>query len=84
MTLSQHIGRRSSLSAGEVDRLLGWMPFIVRAPGIADRDRQFAISIVGQHRRNPAFTPSPKQAAWMSRLVREFLAAMLTENAGAS
>ena len=56
---------------GEVQRLLGYMPIIVRAAGITDWERQFCISITGRIKRGP-ITPSSAQIATMQRIVAAF------------
>ena len=62
----------------EVDRLLGYMPIIIRAPDISDWERQFCISIVGRIRRG-AFCPTDKQIRVMTRIVDEFQTAVMTD-----
>lgn len=62
-------------TAGEVAQLLGYMPIIVRAPGISEWSREFCVSIVGRCKRG-AFTPTEKQIGVMRRLVSEFQASM--------
>ena len=65
---------------GEIDQLLGYMPSIMRAPGISDWSRQFCISIVGRTKR-AAFTPTDKQIGIMRPLVAEFQATMRDDDA---
>ena len=67
-------------SPGEIDQLVGYMPIIMRAPGISDWSRQFCISIAGRVKRG-AFTPTEKQIGVMRRLVAEFQATMRDDDA---
>ena len=62
----------------EVDRLLGYMPIIIRAPDISDWERQFCISIVGRIQRG-AFCPTDKQIRVMTRIVDAFQSAVMTD-----
>ena len=55
----------------ETDRLLHYMPIIVRAPDITDWERRFCASILGAAKRR-AFVPSPRQIATMGRIVAAF------------
>lgn len=73
--------RRSSppatLPPGERDRLVGWMPAVIRWDGLTAEERAFCISIAGRERRSPGFAPSEKQARWMGDLVARFQAATM-------
>lgn len=64
---------RPPASQGEIARLLGYMPIIVRASGISDWERDFCISICGRIKRG-AFTPTEKQIGVMRRVVEKFQA----------
>lgn len=62
----------------EADRLMHWMPIIVRASGISDWERKFCASMIARSRAR-VFTPSHKQIAVMERIVSEFQARELSE-----
>lgn len=64
---------------GEIDRLVGWMPYLVRDPDLTDRERTFAASIITRA-ESPRFWPSEKQTAIMRRLVDAFHAPPLMGN----
>lgn len=57
---------------GEIDLLIHHMPMIVRAPGLSDWERQFAISACAKIKRG-AWVPSPKQIGVMRRMHEKFL-----------
>ena len=57
--------------ANEVQRLLGYMPVIVRSPGISEWERTFCASIIRQGSQR-AFWPSDGQARVMTRIVGDF------------
>lgn len=56
---------------GEINRLVGYMPIIVRASGVTEWERKFCASIISKS-RSAKFTPSEKQCAVMDRLVNKF------------
>lgn len=53
--------------------LLHYMPIIVKAPGISQKDRQFCVPMISRSRRGP-FMPSVKQAHVVLRFVDSFRA----------
>jgi len=61
----------SKLPAGETDRLLGYMPIVVRADGVSDWERKFCASIISRQ-RGKSFAVSEKQARIMNRIVSAF------------
>lgn len=61
----------STKPQGEIDRLLGYMPIIVRAAGVSEWERKFCASIIARSRKG-AFRPSARQADVMARLVDDF------------
>lgn len=63
---------------GETQALLGYMPIIIRAPGISKWERDFCISIVGRMMRGPV-SPSEKQIDVMRRLVGKFKEATMRD-----
>lgn len=65
-------------SADETALLLGYMPLVVRAPGLSEWERKFAISIVGRSKRGPV-RPTEKQIRTMRRLVDDFRARTMRE-----
>ena len=62
----------------EADRLIGYMPIVIRASGLAPWERKFCATIISRTRRG-AFTPSPKQLAVMARIVDGFLSRAMDE-----
>jgi hypothetical protein len=62
----------------EADRLVGYMPIVVRSGGISKDDRKFAASVIARDRKG-SFVPSAKQEAWMRRLVDRLQAHTLGE-----
>lgn len=65
-------------ATAEVDRLLGYMPILVRDGGVSDWERKFCASIISRSRRS-AFRPSEKQIAVMDRMVSEFQRRTMTQ-----
>lgn len=59
------------LARGEIGRLLGWMPYLVRDGDLTEWERSFAASIVNRT-KSPRFRPSAKQLAIIRRLVEDF------------
>ena len=62
----------------EADRLMHWMPIVIRASGLSEWERKFCASMIARSRAR-AFTPSEKQIAVMDRIVTAFQARELTE-----
>lgn len=58
-------------TTAEADRLMGYMPILVRDAGVSDWERKFCASMVRRSKRQ-AFRPSEKQVSVMARLVEEF------------
>ena len=65
---------------GEVARVLGWMPQVIRSAGLTDWERQFCASMIVRHRRSPAFTPTDKQVGIMAKLVLQVQKAAFSED----
>ena len=61
------------------DLPLHYLPIMVRAPGVSERDRAFLASLIVCQRRG-ALVLSPKQKFWFNRIVREFRAQMLKDS----
>lgn len=55
----------------EADRLLNYMPIVVRAADVSDWERKFCASMIARSRAR-AFTPSEKQIACMQKIVAAF------------
>ena len=56
----------------EQDRLVGYMPIVVRMGGISQGERKFAASIIAQDKRR-ALVPSSAQMRRMEQLVNRLL-----------
>lgn len=69
----------------EIDRLVHYMPILVRDGALTAWERTFCASIIAQDRRGP-FRPSARQLGSMRRLVEAFerrqIAAARRERAG--
>ena len=61
----------------EVDRLLHYVPMLVRHDSVTDWEREFCISIMARM-NSGAFVPSPKQTPILQRIVAKFQAATMT------
>ena len=66
-------------SSAEADRLLHWMPMVIRAPGLSPEERKFCASMIARNRRG-GFRPSQKQCAWMGKLVAAFQAEAFSQD----
>ena len=64
--------------SAEADRLIHYMPLVIRAPGLSDKAREFCATIIARDRRG-AFTPSAGQMKWMRDLVDQFQAQVMDE-----
>jgi hypothetical protein len=62
--------------SAKIDRLLHWMPIVVRAEGLSAWERVFCASIVARSRAGP-WRPSARQIAVMRRIVSTFQARTL-------
>lgn len=58
-------------SSGEVQRLIGYMPIVVRSETPTEWERKFCASMIRQNNRG-AFDPSEKQISIMQRIVSKF------------
>jgi hypothetical protein len=61
-------------SRAEVERLIHWMPIIVRSHRLTDWERQFCASIVSRSRAG-RFEPTARQVGIMAEIERKFRAA---------
>lgn len=62
------------------DRLLHWMPIIVRSEGISDWERKFCASVIARSRSGKGpWEPSERQLGVMRRLVDRFVREALSE-----
>lgn len=59
------------MTTAETDRLVHYMPIIVRSADISPWERSFCASIIARSRRS-GFTPTEKQVGVMRRLVDNF------------
>jgi hypothetical protein len=66
----------ATASPDEVDRLLHWMPVIVKAATLLPWDRTFCASMV-RRARSGRFQPSARQILVMQRIVRAHCRATL-------
>lgn len=64
---------------GETDRLLHYMPIVVRSACVTDWERTFCASMVGKGKRQ-AFAPSQKQIGVMRRIVEKFQAETMADD----
>lgn len=62
----------------EIDRLLHYMPLVVRSR-VNDASRKFCASIIARSKRGP-INPTPKQVEWMRSLVDRFQADKLRDS----
>lgn len=60
------------MTTAEVDRLVHYMPILVRDGGVSEWERKFAATIIRRSRGKNGFTPTAKQIAVMSRMVKAF------------
>lgn len=67
----------------ETERLLHYMPIVVRGSTVTDWERKFCASIIAQSRKG--LRPSEKQIGVMRRIVDDFQSATmrLTDDEGA-
>lgn len=77
----KHYRKPSTAPADEVAQLVGYMPIIVCAPDIPDKDRVFCASIIKQSRR-PAFAASDGQVYVMRQIVGKFKDANMRGDGG--
>lgn len=77
--MTRRVPTASTASRGEIDRLLGWMPEVVRSAGLSRWERTFCASMIARTRR-PTYTPSDRQVGHMQRLVGAFLAVALRDD----
>lgn len=68
-------------TAAEIDRLLHYMPILVRDGGVSDWERKFCASMVAAQRRK-GFRVSAKQIAVMARIVSSFQKRTLRDDHG--
>lgn len=59
------------MTTAETDRLVHYMPIIVRSADISPWERSFCASIIARSRRS-GFTPTEKQVCVMKRMVDAF------------
>jgi hypothetical protein len=71
-----------TVSAAEIDRLLHWMPIILRAFGVSDWERTFCASMVAKSKAG-RFTPTQKQAEAMRGIVDAYVRSTLSAEAKA-
>ena len=71
--------RRATIPTADRDRLMTWIPLVIRS-AIPAEDRKFCASILKQARR-PTWHPSHGQAQWMGRLVDAFQRETLGDDA---
>jgi hypothetical protein len=70
-TSDRQAAKEAKMSQAETDRLIHYMPILVRDGGVSDWEREFCASIIARSRR-AGFTPSAKQIGVMSRMVDAF------------
>ena len=58
--------------------LMGYMPLVVRAPGLSDWERKFCASVIAAERKGRK--PTEKQIGVMRRLVDRFREAALRDD----
>lgn len=68
------------MTGAEQDRLLGYVPHIIRASGISPWERKFCISIAGRMKRQ-VFTLSYNQGIALTRVVDAFQARTMADDA---
>lgn len=59
------------MTTAETERLVHYMPILVRDSGVSEWERNFAASIIARSRRSN-FEPTEKQINVMSRMVDAF------------
>lgn len=69
-----------TVSEAEIDRLLHWMPIILRSFGITEWERTFCASMVAKSKRK-RFQPSEKEAAAMRKVVDAYVRSTLSAKA---
>lgn len=67
-------------TTAEADRLVHYMPILVRDGNVTEWERKFAASIIHRSRSKNGFTPTAKQIAVMDRMVAEFQRRAMTED----
>lgn len=63
----------------EIDRLLHWMPIVVRDGSLSDWERQFCASMIRRDRAG-RFSPSARQARVMRGIVDRVMRSALRED----
>jgi hypothetical protein len=58
-------------TTAEIERLVHYMPILVRDGGVSEWERKFAASIIHRSRRT-SFVPTDKQIGVMKRMVDAF------------
>jgi hypothetical protein len=67
------------MAEGETDRLLHYMPIVVRSSCVTDWERDFCASMISKGRRK-AFHPTDKQIGVMRRIVEKFQAETMADD----
>lgn len=68
------------MTTAEADRLVHYMPILVRDGGVSEWERKFAATIINRSRNKNGFTPTAKQIAVMDRMVTEFQRRSMTDD----
>lgn len=70
---------RVQKDSAEVERLIRFLPVIVRSDAVSDWEREFCISILSRNQKG-RWLPSQRQAAVMRRVVDAFVRRELRDN----